>query len=288
MIENVPILAMLFSGIGNVMMSLGAVVQKVGADKAPKIGKAPIKETIKGFIKNRTWLLGVLLSAVGFPMFALAFNFGGLIYTQPMVSIGLLAIVFYSRIILKEKVTLTEMIGIFMIVICPILIAYGSRDIVQETFKVNYIAIAVFYIIIYAIIIVLTLISRSVRQKGKKGAVIFAFITGIFFAAGAFSGRLSAIYAGLASSFFIFLLVGNYVVGTISSQIMYQRGKAIITLTLSNFVIITLPVIVGIMVLNEKINLILSIGIIGIIIGCIIVSKIQSPIQDRTVSTVQN
>ena len=276
MIETVPILAMLFAGIANIMMSLGAVLQKVGADDAPEIGKAPVKETIMGFIKNKTWLLGVLLALMGFPILLLAFNFGGLIYTQPMVSAGILSIVLYSLIILKEKVSLTEMIGVVLIIIGPILIAYGSLDITSETPTISPIVSIIFYIIVYVIIIVLLFISKTIREKGKKKAVTFAFITGIFMGTAAFSGRLSALYTGLTSLFFVFMLAGNFGVGTISSQIMYQQGRAVITLTISNFFNIMLPVIAGIIVLSEKINLILSIGVIGIIIGCILVSKIQS------------
>jgi len=276
MIETVPILAMLFAGIANIMMSLGAVLQKVGADDAPEIGKAPVKETIMGFIKNKTWLLGVLLALMGFPILLLAFNFGGLIYTQPMVSVGILSIVLYSLIILKEKVSLTEMIGVVLIIIGPILIAYGSLDITSETPTISPIVSIIFYIIVYVIIIVLLFISKTIREKGKKKAVTFAFITGIFMGTAAFSGRLSALYTGLTSLFFVFMLAGNFGVGTISSQIMYQQGRAVITLTISNFFNIMLPVIAGIIVLSEKINLILSIGVIGIIIGCILVSKIQS------------
>lgn len=279
MIETVPILAMLFAGIANIMMSLGAVLQKVGADDAPEIGKAPVKETIVGFIKNKTWLLGVLLALMGFPILLLAFNFGGLIYTQPMVSVGILSIVLYSLIILKEKVSLTEMIGVVLIIIGPILIAYGSLDITSETptiSPISPIVSIISYIIVYVIIIVLLFISKTIRGKGKKKAVTFAFITGIFMGTAAFSGRLSALYTGLTSLFFVFMLAGNFGVGTISSQIMYQQGRAVITLTISNFFNIMLPVIAGIIVLSEKINLILSIGVIGIIIGCILVSKIQS------------
>ena len=38
-----PIIAMALSAIGNILMSLGAVIQKKGADQAPEIGKHPLK-----------------------------------------------------------------------------------------------------------------------------------------------------------------------------------------------------------------------------------------------------
>lgn len=278
MIETIPILAMFFAAVANILMSIGAVIQKVGADQAPEIGKHPIKDIILGFVKNKTWIIGAILVLSGFPLLLVAFNFGGLIYTQPMVSIGVLSIVFYSIKVLKEKISLTEIIGIILIIIGPIFIAFGFWNVTDEISNVNLNVVLIFYLIIYFVISVLILLAKRIRCKGKKRAVVYAFITGIFISTGAFSGRVSALFTGFTSSLFIFLLLINIGIAALFAQIMYQQGRAVITLTISNFFNITLPALAGVLVLNEKLNLSLFFGFVIIILGCILVSKIQSKV----------
>jgi drug/metabolite transporter (DMT)-like permease len=74
------------------------------------------------------------------------------------------------------------------------------------------------------------------------------------------------------------LLIINLLGGTVFSQIMYQQGRAVITLTVSIVFNIVLPVIAGIFILSEKITPILALGVLIILIGCVLVSKIQSNI----------
>lgn len=65
---EIPLLAMLFSAIGKILMSMASTMQKQSCDSFPKIGSAPIKETIMMFIKNKRWMFGALLAAIGFPL----------------------------------------------------------------------------------------------------------------------------------------------------------------------------------------------------------------------------
>jgi drug/metabolite transporter (DMT)-like permease len=271
-----PILAMILSAIGNILMSLGAVIQKKGADQAPEIGKHPLKKTMLGFITNKTWLMGVALALIGLPVYLVAFTFGELIYVQPMVGLGTLTVVIYAVKFLKEKTTKTELLGILLIIIGPVIIAYGAESITSITSITSIfdnLSIYVFYIAIYILLLMLIFTSKSL-QKGKKRAVMLAATTGIFLGMAAISGRLSALSD--LSILFIFLLIVNLAGGAVFAQIMYQQGRAVITLTISNVFNVTLPVVAGILILSEKITPILAFGIIIILIGCMLVSKIQS------------
>jgi drug/metabolite transporter (DMT)-like permease len=113
-------------------------------------------------------------------------------------------------------------------------------------------------------------------EKGKKKAVTFAIMTGGLLGLAAFSGRLSAFHTGLQYLLFIGLLLLNLGFGTVSSQIMYQKGRAIITLNISNSFNLILPAIAGIFILSEKTNFILVTGLVIILLGCVLLSRIQS------------
>ena len=268
-----PIIAMALSAIGNILMSLGAVIQKKGADQAPEIGKHPLKKTIIGFLKNKTWLKGVTISLIGLPIYLLSFTFGELIYIQPMVGLGILAIVIYAIKNLKEKTTITERLGIILIIIGPAIIAYGSENITKVVSILGNISVYSIYIAFFILLLLMIFISKTL-PKGKKRAVTLAVTTGILLGMAAFSARLSAL--SNLNILFLFLLVVTLAGGTVFSQIMYQQGRAVITLTVSNVFNIVVPVIAGIFILSERITPILAFGIIVILLGCVLVSKIQS------------
>jgi drug/metabolite transporter (DMT)-like permease len=281
MTETNVIITMMLAATGHILFSLGAVIQKQGADKALEIGKHPLFDTIKSFLTNKTWLAGAALAFTGLPFYFLAFNYGGLIYIQPMLGLGTLAIVLYAFKILKEKATKTEITGIILIIIGPALIAYGAQNITVETTQIKNIQIIIFYALLYLIVVLLMML-QSKLEKGKKKAVIFAASTGILLGLAAFSGRLTAYHMDLQHILFVFLLLLNLGLGTIMAQIMYQQGRAIITLNISNSFNMVLPVLAGIMILNESINTILLIGLVVIFVGCILLSKIQSAAIGKT------
>ena len=275
MLGTNPILAIILSAIGNILMSLGAVIQKQGADTALEIGKHPLLDTIKSFLTNETWLKGAALALTGLPLYFLAFQYGDLIYVQPMIGFGTLAIVLYALKILKEKTTKTELIGILFVILGPIIIAYGSQNITPNEIQINYTLIIVFYLIFYLIISIL-LLMQTRFEKGKKKAAIFAITTGTLLGLAALSGRLTSFHIGLQYLLFIGILLLNLGLGTVSSQIMYQKGRAIITLNISNSFNLILPVTAGIFILSEKTNIMLITGLIIILIGCVLLSKLQS------------
>jgi drug/metabolite transporter (DMT)-like permease len=275
MLGNSPIIAIILSAIGNILMSLGAVIQKRGAEQALEIGKNPLIDTIKSFLTNKTWLKGAVIALVGLPVYFLAFQYGDLIYVQPMIGLGTLAIVLYALKILKEKTTKTELLGILFVILGPIIIAYGSQNMTQNEIQINYNLVIIFFLILYLIISMLILIQTRF-EKGKKKAVTFAIMTGGLLGLAAFSGRLSAFHTGLQYLLFIGLLLLNLGFGTVSSQIMYQKGRAIITLNISNSFNLILPAIAGIFILSEKTNFILVTGLVIILLGCVLLSRIQS------------
>ena len=233
MTETNPILTMILAATGHILFSLGAVIQKQGADKALEIGKHPLFNIIKSFLANKTWLIGAAIAFSGLPFYFLAFNYGGLIYIQPMLGLGTLAIVLYAFKILKEKATKTELLGILLIIIGPILIAYGAQNITPEASQIKNIQIIIFYFLLY-LAIILFIILQTKLEKGKKKAVTFAISTGMLLGLAAFSGRLTAYHTDLQHILFVFLLLLNLGLGTIMAQIMYQQGRAIITLNISN------------------------------------------------------
>jgi drug/metabolite transporter (DMT)-like permease len=275
MLGNSPLIAMILSAVSHILMSLGAVIQKQGADKAPEIGKNPLKTTIMGFLKNKTWLFGATLALIGLPIFLLAFQFEGLIYTQPMVGLGLLTIVIYSQKILKEKISNLEAVGIFLILLTPFIMVYGSNQLTNNILEYDSNLLLFFFLLIYSFTVLLFIFTTKL-EKGKKKAVIFAFITGSLLGSAAIYGRLVATQSEQISMFFLFLLMIHIIIGNIIAQIMYQQGRAAVTLTITYFLNLFLPVVAGILILQEKINFLLSIGILMMLLGVVLVSKTQS------------
>ncbi|RLG17230.1 hypothetical protein DRN62_01745 [Nanoarchaeota archaeon] len=91
----------------SLLLSTGNILQKMGN---------------KGFdfeklIKDRAWLTGCILAFLSFPVMILALNFMNISVLQPGSTLNLVLTLILGRLILGERLTTKEYVGILLMIV---------------------------------------------------------------------------------------------------------------------------------------------------------------------------
>ena len=103
-----PVSSMLLVVLASVIGSFGAVFLKFGAMN--------LELTVMGMIRNWKLAVGIVLYLLGTVFFMAAIKNGELTVLYPMVSIGYIWTMVWSRIIFKEPITKYKIMGLGMII----------------------------------------------------------------------------------------------------------------------------------------------------------------------------
>lgn len=105
--------------IGSFIGSFGTVFLKAGADK--------LERTLHGLLTNWRLPLGIAIYLTSFGMYTVAVKNGELTILYPMVSLGYLWTLIWSRLIFKEPLTRNKFIGVGMILMGVVVLNLGNR-----------------------------------------------------------------------------------------------------------------------------------------------------------------
>jgi multidrug transporter EmrE-like cation transporter len=99
--------------------SFGTVFLKSGADR--------LERSIRGVLTNWRLPAGVFIYLTSFGMYTVAIKSGELTILYPMVSLGYLWTLIWSRLIFKEPLTRSKFLGIGMILCGVVVLNLGNR-----------------------------------------------------------------------------------------------------------------------------------------------------------------
>ena len=114
-----PLSSILLVLFASFIGSFGTVFLKAGADK--------LERTIRGVLTNWRLFVGVIIFLTSFGMYAVAVKSGELTILYPMVSLGYLWTLIWSRLIFKEPLTRNKFIGVGMILFGVVILNLGNR-----------------------------------------------------------------------------------------------------------------------------------------------------------------
>lgn len=113
---------------------VGQLTMKAGMNSVTNNGENPLKmkdfthpvQLIKRIVRDGPWaLVGILLYAISAVFWLVVLSRVALSVAYPMVAIGYVVVVIYSRFVFKEEVKLIAWIGLVLIVIGVIITAQG-------------------------------------------------------------------------------------------------------------------------------------------------------------------
>lgn len=272
------ILGIILALVTSLLWNLAPIVQKEALEEIEEIdAKNPLKQTRKLFSKPR-WVLGFVMALIGGLTYMLATNLAGIVVIQPLMNVGLIALVFFSSRRLGEVIDIPAAIGIILMILTPVFIAFGG--VTEPVMFTDYSGL-----LLYSASM---LIGIGVMAGGtRKIAILWAPITSLFQAlASQFTQWFTLalfgnpdIIQGFINAFIPLILTGVFtaIAAIYTVSIGLQRNPAsrfnAITGTVSMFAVI----LGGIMIYSQVITNILfySTGLLFGIIGVILLSKYQ-------------
>jgi len=267
------------------MFTIGAVFQKQGADEMPDIKLGDYK-TILALLKNRTWVLGVVVGILGGIPYVLSQLWIGIGYTQLLIAAGLILLAIMASRTLHEPLGMMEYLGIALIVVGTIFLGLANLSPINVTLAEPNFFLNVFYFYIpFFIIIIAGLIIYKVSEKGV--AKILGALSGIIFGCGAGFSQMGimGLSEGNVLALFIgyFILIIGTILGTVVANIAFQKGKAVVVIPIQSAGNYLIPVFAGLTIFKQVFapgNEFWFIpAVILIMIGVILLSRIQAELQ---------
>ena len=272
------ILGIILALITSLLWNIAPIIQKEALTELDEIdAKNPLKHTRILFSKPR-WVAGLGMSLIGGLTYMFATQLAGIVVIQPLMNVGLIALVVLSSRRLGEKLDTPAAIGIVLMILTPVFIALGS--VTEPVMFSEFTGILIFSIIM--------LVGIGAMAAGtNRFAILWAPITSLFQALAAqftqwFTLSLfgsTDIIQGFINAIVPLILMGLFtaIAAVYTISIGLQRNPAsrfnAITGTVSMFAVI----FGGIMIFGQVVSNIAfyGIGLVFGIIGVILLSKYQ-------------
>jgi len=268
------IIAILVGSLASITMNLGKGIQKMKVHVF-KTGKQMLKTP-----ENRRdlliWALGMTLTAGAGLLFTMSLK----MTEKPSIvsslnGIGLIALAFFSAIVLKEKVGGREWMAVLLIIIGTGIVQFFNEAAEQEQFftlKTLLVTVGICAAIFFVIAAVTLLVNRGQAFIFSAIAGTFLGLMFIFFkAAGVSSGEGSSFLSTLLTPYFIIgFFMGNGAFVMTNVAFLYGSGIVIVP-TVNSFLIVT-PMIMEIFIFKVMLDPIQYIGALVIIAGVVILT----------------
>ncbi len=291
MTDNVAIFAIPLALLGNIIISLGYVLQKKVSESLPSIEKTSIIPNLKNFLTKPLWILGVMLTILAVPVTALAYSWGSISLISSLGGTSIIFIAIFSRFLLKEKINIKEGAALITIAIGVVIAGYFSLETSTQSdfneFWNLFVSTSSVLILLVSIALSSILLTTFILWIKQYVGVAYSVLAGttIGVAVIILNGASVIIRSEEYSIFndwrmwiliVIFIVLSG--VSTIFNQLSYQRSKAVIVIPTYNSVLRILPVLYGVVVLGEwetidtVSEILISLGIVIIIIGTVILA----------------
>jgi drug/metabolite transporter (DMT)-like permease len=272
------LLGIILALVTSLLWNIAPIIQKEALAEMEEIdAKNPLKQTRKLFSKPR-WVAGFGMALIGGLTYMLATQLAGIVVIQPLMNVGLIALVFFSTRRLGEKIYMPAAVGIVLMILTPVFIAFGG--VTEPMMFTEYTGI-----LLYSATM---LIGIGLMAGGtSKVAILWAPITSLFQALASqftqwFTLELfvtADIIQGFINALLPLILMGVFtaIAAIYTVSIGLQRNPAsrfnAITGTVSMFAVI----LGGIMIFGQIITNLLfyGIGLAFGIAGVILLSKYQ-------------
>ena len=272
------VLGIILAVITSLLWNVAPIIQKEALNEMEEIdAKNPMKHTRALFAKPR-WVLGFLMALVGGLTYLFATQLAGIVVIQPLMNIGLIALVYLSSKRLDEKVDLQAVIGIVLLIFTPVFIALGSVS--EPVMFADYTGILLYSLVM---IVGVSALAGGTRRIAILWAPITAFVQALaaqftqWFTLALFGE--ADILQGFITALIPLILMGIFtaIAGVYTVSIGLQRNPAsrfnAITGTISMFAVIFGGVIIFGQVISEI--LFYGVGLTIGLVGVMLLSKYQ-------------
>jgi hypothetical protein len=120
------VIGILLAIITSLLWNVAPIIQKEALAEMDEIdAKNPLKHTRQLFSKPR-WVAGMLMALLGGVTYMIATQMAGIVVIQPLMNVGLVVLAILSTRRLGERIDLAAGIGIVLMILTPVFIAFGQ------------------------------------------------------------------------------------------------------------------------------------------------------------------
>ncbi len=266
----------LLAFVGYSLLNVGQGIQKAGLEKAES-------HRLAGW---SIWTVGTLSTSVSVLVVLAALSVGKVSVVGAMAGSGLVSLLFFSALVLKERLGVIEVMGTVTIVAGSALLGLRASDAPEGTVP---------YVRLWGLLAVflfsglLVLLGQSRRLRGfllaawagviggsstivqKAAALTSGGSPDTSSVGGAARSVLSAVTSPL-TFLWIGLSLGSFAI----IQFAYKRAPAIQTIPAFSVAFIAAPVVGGVLVYNETLGFLQWLGLAVVIAGVIVLSRSRS------------
>ena len=268
---------------GTFCLNIGFLLQKSEASILPSIRRQEILQTISLVLKCRKWVLGTILTSTGWILFLIAISLAPLSVIAPLNNAGVLVLIIFAILYLKERLNLYEWIGLAAIIIGVILIPIFSNKPIELPVSIDPLSrFDSSFVIILTILTIMGLFLLAILQKRlvpTKSGALLGLISGVTAGLGAvYTKVLSLVLGEVILLLFVFsMFLFFQLLSFLTLQTAFQQERATVVVPLFNSFSTLLPVIFGVLAFYESIPIGQMVGIILIVVGASALFQFSEP-----------
>ncbi len=250
-------------------IQLGYFLWKLSADKHQAAEQLKLPErpnALRHHLSDWRWLSGLLATSLGWVFFVKATAIGDISLVQPLMSAGDLLLVFLAVIFLKERLRPLEWLGVLIIVLGAALLSWNSTSTAASGLNALKLTAFIAGQLVAAACLLLAL------KMGHKAELLLALLVGLSFGAGAILTKAltadsPSLSLQLLSNPLLLAVIGANVIGLVSLQIAFHRGRASVIVPVQLAIASGSAALAGAWVFGEQISGLRILGIAATVLG---------------------
>lgn len=127
----------IFALIATIMFNIAPVLEAEVLYQMREITFRNIRSSIKLMVTNKKWMLGFILGSLGAIPYFISVNYVGLVIVQPLMSMGLIVLVYGAKRILHEQLSVLAKISIGLMMILPLFLTLAKVSVPQTDLTQN-------------------------------------------------------------------------------------------------------------------------------------------------------
>jgi multidrug transporter EmrE-like cation transporter len=229
--------AIALSVVATCCYQVGTVMQKIGADRMPRLGLTLRQGAVyRAFFRSPMWLGGLAFMIAGWVFFLRAIANAPVSIVQPVLGFGLVLLALFSVVFLRERLRLIEWAGVALMVFGVVMLGISGSGEAQAIAALSLPALLVVSVVLIGSLAGAVPLARSGR--GVPLPVILGFGAGVLIGLAALytKGMFLSLDAGLgwlAWLVFLPLMVIANVGGLWVQQAGFQQGRALIVVAMN-------------------------------------------------------
>ncbi|MHA2495914.1 MAG: hypothetical protein ACXAEI_10530 [Candidatus Hodarchaeales archaeon] len=262
----------------SVLQNLGMGFQKLGFERLkPLSSRDPLLDRI---FRAKVWILGTAMTFFSWGFFLAALGYIGISIVQPILIGGLIFLVAFAIIFLKEQILPKEGVGIAICALGTLFVTLEAEKIKRDPDTWDTFVLFGFMCLMLILALAVMLHSQLILRKHPLAAG--GAVSGIFTGLGAMFARSLTLEETNPINFIFSVHFWLLILFQASSfavlQGAFHRERAVTVVPLYGGFAVLVPVIAGILVFGEKMGWFLLTGVIFVIIGIYLLSRIGAEV----------